>query len=182
MPADILAPSAAIYASKLLGWFSYLCYIYADFMLIFVFMLYVYMVTFNTRSLFSCNQAALRLVQSVCLSIPPSVCPSVHRSHLFHYVPIIISSCNFQELLPLTQVMSMQKVKVKRSMSQRSKPNLAISGPLLHEFTYGNEMMYRAWCGIRKGALLSFKVIHQISRSHETKNCWFSPKLRVSRL
>ena len=43
----------------------------------------------------------------------PSVCPSVCPSHLFDYVPIIVSSQNFQELLPMTEVMSMQKVKVK---------------------------------------------------------------------
>ena len=42
---------------------------------------------------------------------------------LVRYVPIIVSSWNFQELLPTTEVMSMQKVKVKgqRSRSQRSK-------------------------------------------------------------
>ena len=38
-----------------------------------------------------------------------SVCPS----HLFFYVPIIVSSWNSQELLPWTKVMSIQKVKVK---------------------------------------------------------------------
>ena len=38
-----------------------------------------------------------------------SVCPS----HLFDYVPIIVSSWNFQELLPMTNVRSMQKVKVR---------------------------------------------------------------------
>ena len=56
----------------------------------------------------------------------PSVCPS----HLFHHVPIIVSSWNFQELLPWSEVMSMQKVKVRgqRSRSQRSTPNLAFSG------------------------------------------------------
>ena len=37
-------------------------------------------------------------------SVNGSVCPSVH---LFHYVPIIDSSWNCQELLPLTEVMSM---------------------------------------------------------------------------
>ena len=46
---------------------------------------------------------------SVCLS----ACPSVCLSHLFDYVPIIVSSWNFQELLPMTKVRSMQKVKVK---------------------------------------------------------------------
>ena len=39
--------------------------------------------------------------------------PSVRLSHLFDYVPIIVSSWNFQELLPVTKVRSMQKVKVK---------------------------------------------------------------------
>ena len=49
---------------------------------------------------------------SVCLSVRPSICLSVCLSHLFHYVPIIISSWKFQELLPLIEVMSMQKVKI----------------------------------------------------------------------
>ena len=60
----------------------------------------------------------------------PSVCPSVRLSHLFDYVPIILSSWNFQELLPMTKVRSMQKVKVRgqRSRSQRSQPHLTVSG------------------------------------------------------
>ena len=59
----------------------------------------------KSHYVFSCDQAALWMVQSVCLS----VCPS----HLFDYVTIIVSSWNFQELLPMTKVRSMQKVKVK---------------------------------------------------------------------
>ena len=39
--------------------------------------------------------------------------PSVRPSHLSDYVPIIVSSWNFQELLPVTEVTSMQKVKVR---------------------------------------------------------------------
>ena len=75
---------------------------------------------------FSCDQAALQMVFSVRLSVRLSVC----LSHLFHHVPIIVSSWNFQELLPWSKVMSMQKVKVRgqRSRSQRSTPNLAVSG------------------------------------------------------
>ena len=74
----------------------------------------------------SCDQAALWMVQSV----RPSVRPSVRLSHLFDYVPIIVSSWNFQELLPVTKVTSMQKVNVRdqRSRSQRSQPNFTISG------------------------------------------------------
>ena len=71
---------------------------------------------------------------SVCLSVRPSVCPSVRPSvrpsHLFDYVPIIVSSWNFHELLPVTEVTSMQKVKVRgqRSRSQWSQPNFTVSG------------------------------------------------------
>ena len=42
-----------------------------------------------------------------------SVCLSIRPSHLFHHVPIIISSWNVQELLPMTKVTFMQKVKVR---------------------------------------------------------------------
>ena len=81
-------------------------------------------------TLFSCDQAALQLEFSVCPSVCPYVRLSVRLSHLFHHVPIIVSSWNFQELLPWSKVMSMQKVKVRgqRSRSQRSTPNLAVSG------------------------------------------------------
>ena len=53
--------------------------------------------------IFSCDQAALRTLLSVR--------PSVRLSHFFHNVPVIASSFNFHELLPLTKVISMQKVK-----------------------------------------------------------------------
>ena len=84
----------------------------------------------RTQVVFSCDQAAIWLVQSVCPSVCPSVRLSVRLSHLFHHVPIIVSSWNFQELLPMTKVTSMQKVKVRgqRSRSQRSTPNLTVSG------------------------------------------------------
>ena len=76
-------------------------------------------------TVFSCDQAALQMV----FSVRPSVRPSVRLSHLFDYVLIIVSSWNFQELLPMTKVRSMQKVKVRgqRSRSQRSQPNLTVS-------------------------------------------------------
>ena len=66
----------------------------------------------------------------IVISRPP-VRLSVCLWHLFHYVPIIVSSRNFQEFLPMTEVMSMQKVEVRgqRSRSQRSRPNSAVSIP-----------------------------------------------------
>ena len=72
--------------------------------------------------LFSCDQAALQMVQSVF----PPVC----LWHIFHYVSVILSSWNLPKLLPLTEVMFMWKVKVRgqRSRSQRSWLHLAVSG------------------------------------------------------
>ena len=80
--------------------------------------------------IFSCDQAALQMVFSVRLSVCLSVRLSVRLSHLFDYVPVIVSSWNFQEILPMTKVRSMQKIKVRgqRSRSQRSQPNLTVSG------------------------------------------------------
>ena len=52
----------------------------------------------------------------------------VRLLHLFHNVAAIVSSWNFHELLPMTDVMSMQKVKVK-GQGHRSKPHLAVYGP-----------------------------------------------------
>ena len=89
------------------------------------------------------------MVFSIRLSVRPSVRPSVRLSQLFDYVPIMVSSWNFQDLLPMTKVRFMQKVKVKgqRSRSQRSQRNLAVSGLLLQfEFQYDDEMMHIAWC------------------------------------
>ena len=48
----------------------------------------------------------------------PSVCLSVRLSHLFHHVSLMVSSWNFQELLPMTKVTSMQKVKVTEVNTQ----------------------------------------------------------------
>ena len=77
--------------------------------------------------IFSCDQAALQMVFSVCPSVCPSVCLSVTPFWLCSHRRIIM---NFQELLPMTKVRSMQKVKVRgqRSRSQRSQQNLTVSG------------------------------------------------------
>ena len=89
-----------------------------------------------------------------CLS--PSVC----LWHLFHNVPIIASSWNFLELLPITEVTALQTVKGRgqRSRSHKSQPNLTVSGPSLQfEFTKEDEMMHKAWCCLGK-ALYCFSM------------------------
>ena len=104
----------------------------------------------DQENILSCDEAALQMVFSVCLSVCPSVCHtflavtkqllehfflsvrlSVCPSHIFHNVCVILSSWTFQELLPWTKVMSMQEVNIReeRPRSQRSWPHLALSSP-----------------------------------------------------
>ena len=78
------------------------------------------------------------MVFSICLSVRPSVCLSV----LFDYVPIIVSSWNFQELLPLTEVTSMQKVKVKGQGHRGHNPTL----PFPDCNSSLNSCMMMKWC------------------------------------
>ena len=60
---------------------------------------------------FSFKKITVCLSLSFCLSVCLSVCLCL--SLLFHYVPIMVSSWNFQEWLPMREVMSMQKFKVR---------------------------------------------------------------------
>ena len=111
--------------------------------------------------------------------------PSVRPSHLFHYVPIIVSSWNFQELLPWSEVMYMQKVKVRGQKVKVTEVNTQLSRfrtltPVwIHIWQWNHA---HSWKQHRRGALLFFKVIHQISRSHGSKNRRIWPRLGVSGL
>ena len=120
--------------------------------------------------LFSCDQAALWMV----LSVRPSVC----LSHLFDYVPIIVSSWNFQELLPMTKVTSMQKVKVTEVNTQLSRFRTVT--PVWIPIWWWNDAY--SLMMLRRGTLLFFKVICQISRSHGSKKRRIWPRLGVSGL
>ena len=90
----------------------------------------LYIMLYGTGFLAATKQLYKWYFPSVRLSVCPSVRLSVRPSHLFDYVPIIVSSWNFLELLPVTEVTSMQKFKVRgqRSRSQRSQPNFTVSG------------------------------------------------------
>ena len=56
-------------------------------------------------------------------SFCPCVCLSgVCLSHIIHDVSVIVSSWNFQDLLPLTKVMSMQEVKVRGQSHRGQNP------------------------------------------------------------
>ena len=117
----------------------------------------VWVLQSSQNSIFSCNQAALWMVQSIRLFVSPSAC----LSHLFHYVANIYSSWNFQELLPMTEVMSIQKVKVAE-VKTPFIPFRAVTPVWIHIWWWNDAQSLML---LRRGALLLFKVIHQISRS-----------------
>ena len=126
---------------------------------------------FYGGSIFSCDQAALWTVFSVRLS----VCLSVRLSHLFDYVSIIVSSWNFQELSHWTRVRSMQKVKVKGQGHRGHDPNFrfrTVTPVWIHIWWWNDTYSLML---LRRGALLFFKVIRQISRSHGAKIADFDP-------
>ena len=118
---------------------------------------------------------------SVRLSVRLSVC----LSHLFDYVPIIVSSWNFQELLPITNDQSKVHAKVQ---GQRSKVTEVTTQ--LNRFRTVTPVWIHIWWWndayslmlLRRVALLFFKVIRQISRSHSSKNRRIWPRLGVSGL
>ena len=119
---------------------------------------------------FSCDQAALQMVFSVCPSVPPSVCPS----HLFDYNVIT----NDQ-----------RKVHAK-GQGQRSKVKVTEVTTQLNRFRTVTPVWIHIWWWndayslmlLRRGVLLFFKVIRQISRSHGSKNRRIWPRLGVSGL
>ena len=135
--------------------------------------------------IFSCDQAALQMIVSVCLSVCPSRCLSVRPSHLFDYVPIIVSSWNFQELLPVTE----SDVHAK-GQGQRSKVKVIEVTTQLYRFRTVTPVWTQVWWWndayslimLRRGALLFFKVICQISRSYGSQNRRIWPRLGVSGL
>ena len=112
-------------------------------------------------------------------SVRLSVCPSVRLSHLFHHVPIIVSSWNFQELLPWSKGQGQRsKVKVTEVNTQLSRFR-TLTPVWIHIWQWNHA---HCWKQHRRGALLFFKVIRQISRSHGSKNRRIWPRLGVSGL
>ena len=110
-------------------------------------------------NIFSCDQAALQMVFSVC----PSVCLSITSDR--------------------------SDVHAK-GQGQRSKVKVTEVTNQLYRFGTVTPVWIHIWWWndtyslimLRRGALLFFKVIRQISRSHGSKNCRIWPRLGVSGL
>ena len=129
-------------------------------------------------TLFSCDQAALWMVQSVRLYVRPSVTPFWLCSH--HRI-----------ITKFSGVITNDKSDVHaKGQGQRSKVKVTEVTIQLNRFRTVTPVLIHIWWWndayslimLRRGALLFFKVIRQISRSHGSKNRRIWPRLRVSGL
>ena len=131
---------------------------------------------------FSCDQAALQMVFSVCPSVRLSVRPSVTPFWLCSHHRIIM---NFSGVIT-----SDRSDVLAKGQGQKSKVKVTEVTTQLYRFRTVTPVWIHVWWWndayslimLRRGALLFFKVICQISRSHGSKNCRIWPRLGVSGL
>ena len=130
------------------------------------------------KNIFSCNQAALRMVQAGRPSVRLSVIPFWLCSH--HHI-----------LTKFSGVITNDQSKVHaKGQGQRSKVKVTEVTTQLNHFRTVTPVWIHIWWWndaynfmlLRRGALLFFKVIRQISRSHGSKNRRIWPRLGVSGL
>ena len=136
--------------------------------------------------IFSCDQAALWMVFSVCLSVRLSVRLSVCLS----VTPF--SPCSHHRIImKFSGVITNDKSDVHaKGQGQRSKVKVTEVTTQLNRFRTVTPVRIHIWWWndaysltmLRRGALLFLKVIRQISRSHGSKKRRIWPRLGVSRL
>ena len=123
---------------------------------------------------------------SVCPSVRPSVCPSVRPS----VTPFWLCSPH-RIIMKFSGVITNDKSKVHaKGQGQRSKVKVTEVTTQLNRFRTVTPVWILIWWWndayslklLRRGALLFFKVIRQISRSHGSKNRQIWPRLGVSGL
>ena len=111
----------------------------------------------------------------------PSICPSVTP----------FSLCSHHRIIIKVSGVTIDRSDVHaKGKGQRSKVKVTEVKTQLSRFRTVTPVWIHIWQRndaqslllLRRGALLFFKLIRQISRSHRTKNCWFWPKFVVSRL
>ena len=139
---------------------------------------------------FSCNQAALQMVFSVCPSVRLSVCPSVRLSVCLSVTPFWLCS-HHRIIMKFSGVITNDQSKVHaKGQGQRSKVKVTEVTTQLNRFRTVTPVWIHIWWWndayslmlLRRGALLFFKVIRQISRSHGSKNRRIWPRLGDSGL
>ena len=138
------------------------------------------------HDIFSCDQAALQMVFSVCPSVCLSVCPSVRPS----VTPFWLCS-HHRIIMKFSGVITSERSDVHaKDQGQRSKVKVTEVTTQLYRFRTVTPVWIHIWWWnyaysliiLRRVALLFFKVICQISRSHGSKNHRIWPRLGVSGL
>ena len=127
----------------------------------------------NFLTSFSCDQAVLRIVQSVYLPVllyaRPPICPPL--THFWQ-------CSSHRIIMKLSGVITIDKNDVRiKGQGQRSKVKVAEVRTQFSRFRTVTPIWINLWrwndaqslMWHRRGALLLFKVIRQISRSHGTK-------------
>ena len=137
------------------------------------------------RVIFSCDQAALQMVFSVCPSVR-----SVRLSVRLSVTPF--SPCSHHRIImKFSGVITMVKSDVHaKGQGQRSKVKVTEVNTQLSRFRTLTPVWIHIWqlydaysfMMLRRGALLFLKVIRQISRSHGSKKRKIWPRLDVSGL
>ena len=131
-------------------------------------------VKLQEETVFSCDQAALRTVQSVCLSVCLCVCLLTPFSLCSHH----------RIIMKFSGVITIDKNDVHaKGQGQRSKVKVTEVKTQFSRFRTVTPVWICIWWWndarrlmlLRRGALLLFKVIRQISRSHGTENRRFNP-------
>ena len=112
----------------------------------------------------------------------PSVCPSItpfspcsHHRIIMKYLGVIT---NDKSDIHAKGQGQRSKVKVKEVNTQLNCFR-TVTLVWIHIWWWNDAYSLMI---LRRGALMFFKVIHQISRSHGSKKCWTWPRLGVSRL
>ena len=121
-------------------------------------------------------------------SVCPSVCLSVRRLSVCHTFLTMFPSSYHHEIF--RSYYQWQSDVHAKGQSQRSKVKVTEVTTQLSRFRTVTPVWIHIWWWddayslimLRRGALLFFKVIRQISRSHGSKNCGIWPRLGVSGL
>ena len=130
--------------------------------------------------------ATKQLYKWYFLSVRLSVCPSVRLS----VTPFWLCS-HHRTIMKFSGVITNDQRKVHaKGQGQRSKVKVTEVTTQLNRFRTVTPVWIHIWWWndayslmlLRRGALLFFKVIHQISRSHGSKNRRIWPRLGVSGL
>ena len=127
-----------------------------------------------TMFFFSCHQAALWMVQSVC----PSVCPSVRHTFLtmfpsLYHHEIFRSYYQWPKWRPCKRSRSKVKVTEVTTPLYRFR---TVTPVWIHIWWWNDAYSFIMFM---KSALLFFKVIRQISRSHGSNSRRIWPRLGV---